>query len=61
MGRSRSCLLLAWPICIAPGLPTGIRSRDEIGMLAAAINQMAAELREKTVSKDYVDNIIHSM
>ena len=38
-----------------------IRSRDEIGMLAAAINQMAAELREKTVSKDYVDNIIHSM
>ena len=38
-----------------------IRSRDEIGMLAAAINQMAAELREKTVSKDDVDNIIHSM
>ncbi len=27
-----------------------IRSRDEIGMLAAAINQMAAELRKKTVS-----------
>ena len=38
-----------------------IRSRDEIGMLGAAINQMAAELRKKTVSKDYVDNIIHSM
>lgn len=27
-----------------------IHSRDEIGMLATAINQMAAELREKTVS-----------
>jgi PAS domain S-box-containing protein len=38
-----------------------IRSRDEIGTLAASLNQMAAELREKTVSKDYVDNIIHSM
>jgi PAS domain S-box-containing protein len=38
-----------------------IRSRDEIGLLAAAINRMAAELREKTVSQDYVDNIIHSM
>ena len=38
-----------------------IRSRDEIGTLAASLNRMAAELREKTVSKDYVDNIIHSM
>jgi len=38
-----------------------IRARDEIGALAASLNRMAAELREKTVSKDYVDNIIHSM
>jgi PAS domain S-box-containing protein len=38
-----------------------IRSRDEIGTLAASLNRMAAELRQKTVSKDYVDNIIHSM
>ena len=38
-----------------------VRSRDEIGALAASLNQMAAALREKTVSKDYVDNIIHSM
>ena len=28
-----------------------IRSRDEIGMLAAAVNRMAAELEENTVSK----------
>jgi PAS domain S-box-containing protein len=38
-----------------------IRGRDEIGTLAASLNQMAAQLREKTVSKDHVDNIIHSM
>ncbi len=38
-----------------------IRSRDEIGVLAAALNQMAADLQEKTVSKSYLDNIIQSM
>ena len=38
-----------------------IRYRDEIGSLAASLNGMAAQLREKTVSKDYVDNIIRSM
>jgi PAS domain S-box-containing protein len=38
-----------------------IRSRDEIGVLAAALNQMAADLQETTVSKGYVDNIIRSM
>ena len=38
-----------------------VRSRDEIGALADALNQMAAQLREKTVSKGFVDNIIHSM
>ncbi len=38
-----------------------IRSRDEIGTLAASLNQMVVELQEKTVSKNYVDNIIRSM
>ncbi len=38
-----------------------IRSRDEIGVLANAINRMAADLNEKTVSKSYLDNIIQSM
>ena len=38
-----------------------IRSRDEIGVLAAALNQMAADLQDKTVSKSYLDNIIQSM
>jgi PAS domain S-box-containing protein len=38
-----------------------IGSRDEVGALAASLNGMAAQLREKTVSKDYVDNIIRSM
>jgi PAS domain S-box-containing protein len=37
------------------------RSRDEIGVLAGALNQMAADLREKTVSRGYLDNIIQSM
>ena len=31
---------------------TTIHSRDEIGVLAAALNQMAADLEEKTVSKE---------
>ncbi|MFH1266359.1 MAG: histidine kinase dimerization/phosphoacceptor domain -containing protein, partial [Planctomycetota bacterium] len=31
---------------------TTIHSRDEIGVLATALNQMAADLREKTVSKE---------
>ena len=38
-----------------------VRSRDEIGMLAGSINQMAADLRETTVSRSYLDNIIQSM
>ncbi len=38
-----------------------IRSRDEIGDLAATINQMAADLQEKTVSKNYLNGIIESM
>ena len=38
-----------------------IRSRDEIGVLAGALNQMAADLQDTTVSKSYLDNIIQSM
>ncbi|HUT93745.1 MAG TPA: histidine kinase dimerization/phosphoacceptor domain -containing protein [Thermoguttaceae bacterium] len=38
-----------------------IRSRDEIGVLGGALNQMAADLEETTVSKGYLDNIIRSM
>ncbi len=34
---------------------------DEIGRLAAAFNQMLDELGSVTVSKKYVDNILHSM
>lgn len=37
------------------------RSRDELGMLAASINQMAVDLQETTVSRSYLDNIIQSM
>ena len=37
------------------------RSRDELGMLAVSINQMAADLQETTVSRGYLDNIIQSM
>ncbi|HMH45906.1 MAG TPA: PAS domain S-box protein, partial [Pyrinomonadaceae bacterium] len=38
-----------------------IKSRDEIGLLACAFNQMAENLSSTTVSKDYVDGIIKSM
>ncbi len=38
-----------------------VRTHDEIGMLAGSINQMAADLRETTVSRRYLDNIIQSM
>lgn len=38
-----------------------IKSRDEIGLLARAFNQMAGDLSRTTVSKDYVDGIIKSM
>lgn len=38
-----------------------VRSRDEIGALAASLNGMAADLNERTVSRDHLDNIIRSM
>jgi len=38
-----------------------IRWQDEIGVLGHALNQMAADLQEKTVSRSYLENIIQSM
>ncbi|MCJ7809183.1 MAG: PAS domain S-box protein, partial [Desulfobulbaceae bacterium] len=38
-----------------------IRSKDEVGILAAAFNRMTNDLSKTTVSKSYVDNIIRSM
>jgi PAS domain S-box-containing protein len=38
-----------------------IKSRDELGLLARAFNQMADNMSQTTVSKDYVDGIIKSM
>lgn len=38
-----------------------IKSKDEVGILANAFNQMADELNNSTVSKNYFNNIIQSM
>jgi PAS domain S-box-containing protein len=38
-----------------------VRSRDEIGALGVAFNQMAGALVATTVSKEYVDTIVESM
>lgn len=38
-----------------------VGGRDEIGVLGHALNQMAADLQEKTVSRSYLENIIQSM
>jgi two-component system, LuxR family, sensor kinase FixL len=43
------------------GYKAQVVSKDEIGLLATAFNQMSTDLRDSTVSKDYVDNIIASM
>ncbi len=40
---------------------TAVRSRDEIGQVAATFNRMAEDLQQTTVSKHYVDRIITSM
>lgn len=38
-----------------------IKTKDEIGILAASFNTMVSKLQESTVSKDYLSNIIDSM
>ncbi len=38
-----------------------VATRDEIGIVAEAFNKMTADLKEITVSKNYVDKIIESM
>lgn len=38
-----------------------VERQDELGALAQAINEMAEDLQQKTVSKRYLDNIIRSM
>ncbi|MFH1829374.1 MAG: ATP-binding protein [Pseudomonadota bacterium] len=38
-----------------------ITTEDEVGAVARAFNAMAGALKETTVSKDYVDNIVGSM
>ncbi|MDJ0835380.1 MAG: ATP-binding protein [Acidobacteriota bacterium] len=43
------------------GIDDSLLGRDEIGELARAFNHMAAELRDTTVSKDYIESIIGSM
>ena len=38
-----------------------VRSSDEVGDLTGAFNEMAEELGRTTVTKGYLDNILHSM
>ena len=38
-----------------------VRSRDELGELIDTFNDMAQQLQETTVSRDYVDNILETM
>ena len=42
-------------------LPLDVRSSGEVGDLAGAFNRMTEELSRTTVTKGYLDNIIHSM
>lgn len=39
----------------------GYHCNDEIGNLCSSLNQMAENLRQTTVSKEYADNIIYNM
>ena len=41
--------------------PLTVRSSDEVGELAGAFNRMTEELSRTTVTKGYLDNILHSM
>ncbi len=43
------------------GYRVGTGAKDEIGQLSRAFDQMTADLRETTVSKQYVENIIRGM
>ncbi len=43
------------------GTKVAIQSRDEIGVLAGAFNQMTTDLGTTTVSRDYLDSILKSM
>ena len=43
------------------GVTVPVTSRDELGVLGQAFNQMTRDLQHTTVSRDYVDNIIRSM
>ena len=42
-----------------PHLP--VRTKDEVGELAAAFNLMTRRLRETTVSRDYLDRVLENM
>ncbi len=38
-----------------------VKTRDEIGMLAENFNEMSSRLKETTVSRDYLDDILNNM
>lgn len=40
---------------------TDVKNKDEIGQLAASFNEMAANLKKRTLARDYLDNIIESI
>ena len=40
---------------------TEVSSKDEIGQLAASFNEMASNLKKRTIAKDYLDSIIESI
>lgn len=40
---------------------TEIKNKDEIGQLASSFNEMASNLKKRTLARDYLDNIIESI
>ncbi len=40
---------------------TDVFSKDEIGQLASSFNEMASNLKKRTLARDYLDNIIESI